>query len=65
METPEEGGCEDPFKALSEFEIFGAERARLCKDWTGAEGLTAILKNISRSPSPSSAAGVGELTLSP
>lgn len=36
MEIPEEGGCEDSFKALSEFEIFRAERGRLSKDWTGA-----------------------------
>lgn len=62
MERPEEGGWEDPFRGLSESEIFGAERGRLSKGWTGAEGLTAIPK-ISGSPSSSSAAGAGEFSL--
>lgn len=63
MGRTEEGGYEDPFRALSEAEILGAERGRLSKDWTGAEGLTAI--PISGSPSSSSAAGTGAFTLGP
>lgn len=63
MERTEEGGYEDPFRGLSEPEMFGAERGRPSRDWTGADGLTAI--PISGSPSSSSAAGAGAFTLGP
>lgn len=52
VERPEEGGCEDPFRALSEPEMLGAERGRSSQDWTGAVGLTATVKSISWSPFP-------------
>lgn len=53
MERPAEGGCEDPFRALREPEIFGAERGRPPKGWTGAEDLSApwVLEGPDR-PSP-------------
>lgn len=62
MERPEEGGHEDPSRGLSESELSGAERGRLSKGWTGAEGLTAIPK-IAGSPASSSAAGARAFSL--